>query len=410
MTIAPESVIYDYFESENMAQKPTAYIPTAITPKKETETSREINRAVTTPVPAKKTGGYVPSSILPVSPVQQKEVKREPSVTVSKPRTQPVVKPEVILSGPTVLQQQEEKSPSAINTYGHKRPQGYIGSPNKIIGHNGIGVSDEYFEKNIDAFGKFPLHEYEHIKRMVLNFDFKSVRYILDFGESIQKQYSQLSEDMLRMTSTGRIDIEKYLNEIIVSINSFGQDELLGNIGIFKSISFMMSNISIEDRLKRALNEVDKSVHYIENTIPLMSENVDNLDKIESRFVILDKELHHHIIVIKIILQYFRENSMDSNIKKISDKRDYLSTRLDSLLQSSITGQLTPEQIKLMRNTYVQKIESARNTILSLVASWKSYCSSALSMLESGNRNIGGLVGDIISSRDKILSAIEKSH
>lgn len=393
-----------------MAQKPTAYIPTAIIPKKEVvETSREINRNAITPVPVKKGGSYVPSTVLPPSPVPKTENKSHQAIPVPKQKIIPTVKPEVITHTPS-HQTQEEKAPSAINTHGYKKPTGYSGNPNRIIGHNGIGVSDEYFEKNIDAFGKFPLHEYEHIKRMVLDFDFKSVRYILDFGEPIQKQYSQLSEDMLKMTSTGRVDIEKYLNEIVVSINSFGQDELLGNIGIFKSISFMMSNLSIEDRLKKALNEVDKSVHYIENTIPIMSDNVDNLDKIESRFVILDKELHHHIIVIKMMLLYFRENSMDADIKKISDKRDYLNTRLDSLLQSSITGQLTPEQIKLMRNTYVQKIESARNTILSLVASWKSYCSSALAMLESGNKNIGGIVGDIIASRDKLLSAIEKSR
>lgn len=309
-----------------------------------------------------------------------------------------VSKPTILPITPRVSNDSKKSSATIAPMHSSKKDVQYVATPTVISNAiKGVGINSQYIDKVIDNYGKFSLEEYQRIRELLKDFDFSSLRLMLEFGDAVQQKYSEMHSKMLSLTSNGHVNIEIHLNEIAKIITAIDYEDLVESPSMWKSL---FSGLSVREKLAIAIKSIEASVHYVEKMIPDLMHHIDALQTIEKGFISLDKELHCHIIALKIAIKY-NQDELDN------EKIDVLTKRLNSLLQNSMDNQSIPMQISLMKTTLINKTENAKNTILGLVATWKSHCSTALAVLES-KKSLGGLAGDIIATRDKLLNVLDK--
>lgn len=271
--------------------------------------------------------------------------------------------------------------------------------PSVLIEDNRL-VNKIFFNDCIKEFDIQDNVDLNDIKNIVLNFKLDNLDNIISFGDDILKENSNLLTNLLKISTIDRDDDMFYLNKIISIINSIEYDDFLGKENNILKKIFIKSDISLNEKINKAINEIEVCINYLESKIINMKKNLLDINNINDDYKKICSSLNNNIISLKILYKYF-SISNDNNEEHI---KDYINRRLNILLESKITYQSTDIQIKLIQENLLSKIDYYKNVILILVSNWKSQCISALTLLNN-NEDIYSLkkiIPNILLIKDEI--------
>lgn len=280
-------------------------------------------------------------------------------------------------------------------------------------------VVDTNFEDSIfNEFETLTLEEREEVKHLLRQMDFSRTPTLMTFGDTVLFRMSKISDKLLLLSKGTDVNMMEHLINIRRAISSVGQTELL-NKGAWGVIKGMFSLSAPRTDLQNALDNVDCATRKVEHVLPKVEEHVEKINELNNENEEATRHLLVFIIATKIALKMFVDRLrpeiakegqvMNKILQDVDLSKNVLEGRLAALLEAKISANLTPAQIQLMRTTYADSADLARNIIHGFVTTWKSHCATAIAILDSDDKsNFGSVAGDIIVTRDEIVKEIDK--
>ena len=300
------------------------------------------------------------------------------------------------------------KAPSSVpvmklKTSVVEKPSGPF-SASSLSGISGIdsdGIRSGYVASVIDGFPDLDAMVIETVKRRVSEFSYGSIRNLVVYGEDASRMYSDIVSRLLELSQLGHIDLDRRIDAIGQITREINADDFSKGVFI-KAMAQIITGTSIQEKLEKAISDMDCAIAYIRDMMPDMLERISEMETLNRKMQEMRKELIVNETVLAIAIKYNNEERKDS--PDILD--DVLDKRLESIKTRLIDSAGLPDQIGIMQKSIASRISLANDTVINLADSWKMQCSLALTMMNERGHVSGEVTGYISAARDRILNAI----
>lgn len=222
--------------------------------------------------------------------------------------------------------------------------------------------------------------------------DLTNSAVILQYGAGTQKKMADFSEAALENVKTKDLgEIGELLSGVVKELNSFGEEEEKGFLGIFKKTSNKIA--SMKTKYAKAETNINQICKVLENHQVQLLKDVAILDKMYEMNLTYFKELSMYILAGKKKLDEVRKTQLPQMLTKAQESglpEDAQAARdLDSMcgrfekkihdleLTRTISIQTAP-QIRLVQSNDTLMVEKIQSTIVNTIPLWKSQMVLAL--------------------------------
>lgn len=358
-----------------------------------------------------------PVTPIPVTPAPVIQTGGAPRVSVTRPAGRAPGGPSVLSE--TARTVPREKSSPRVSTLvvTSKAPVVTAGRPVAVLPGSvstwkvDLTLGDDVLFQGQETLG---VAEKAEVRELLAGLSFRDIKSMLAFGHELDTTMVEMSSGLLRRAQENGGSLDRLMEGVHEAVMSVRPEEIVGG-GTWSVLRMALTGRTPQGEIERALDTVDR-------LLPEMAAEVgklqSSLGEIESLWAQARKVLDACIIhgaAGKVALAHYPalrkslENEQDGalKIREADLARSTLQKRVDAFLRMRSDLQMTVAQASLQKAVIVEKINTARSSLLEMVSGWKRLCSTVITCLaqEKGD-DLEELASKMGKARDDITHVV----
>lgn len=280
-------------------------------------------------------------------------------------------------------------------------------APSALFKNQNSINAEDVTASDMAKYPEFKPIEIARLKQTVNEINILEYSYALNFGTSVAEKANKKVNEALQIInqqSQKMLEIKSITDSLKQNLLNFATSQSTENSTEQKSLKTFIKNVfqkpnesrTLEDRVQDIIQITEKFELILKDKISLFEKTLEAISG-------LIEESKRNFIEVNILflagqekLVYFEKHekfrieekleskniSVYQNARDSMDAYNFFKNKLDSFKQMIVSGQMTVEQMRLVRNNQVTNISTFQNIFMNLLPSWKQIL---LTSMTTGN-------------------------